>query len=337
MRHREVIEELTDEILAEEIDYLALKNKLDDFNALLLEISGIQLEEESNKEDLRFENGVALSPSFAALCVVDIMRTRQFIRGIFAAVKQCQQKTPEPVKIFYAGTGPFATLVLPLLAKYRPEDLQLTLLEVNEKTVGYLKQVIKQLEIEDYIEKIICADATKYKIAKNHTVDILISETMQHGLVKEQQVPLAMNLVSQLNEDVIMIPDMIQLDLALMNSSSNLILENQSHKKYKVLKTLLEFDKKFIQLNAKAVNKAEQNKRFELCKQVHFWDDGEGGYDKLVVLTKIHVYGNEWIEVDASGLTIPKVLFRLSEVKEQTKISVDYVISNSPDFEYELS
>lgn len=82
------------------------------------------------------------------------------MRGIFAAVKHLHHKKTKPVRILYAGTGPFATLVLPLITKYSPEDLQLILLEVNPQTIVHLKQLIKSLGIENYIEKIICEDAT---------------------------------------------------------------------------------------------------------------------------------------------------------------------------------
>lgn len=334
MNHSASIEKITEEILANELDYLSLRNKLQDFQSFLLELTKMDLNQASNRTDRSFANGIALSSTYAALCVVDIIRTRQFVRGIFAAVKKVRSQKTKPVKILYAGTGPFATLILPLLTKYRSEELQLTLLEVNEETSNYLKRLIKKLGIEDYIEKIVNEDASQYQIDKNQQVDILISETMQYGLVKEQQVPIMLNLVSQLNKEVIMIPHKIQLDLALMNTDTELLFEKTEKSKYKILKTLLEFDQAFIYTHAKQIQKRD---RFDLCERLPFRRTGAEDFDKLVVLTSIQVYGDHWVHVDLSSLTIPKELLDFDRI-EQTKeeISLAYVIKRVPDFEYEL-
>ena len=335
MRYKENIEKVTAEILAEEINYLALRNALQEFMTWLLDLTKLDLDNSKSREDVLFDNGIALSSTFAALCVVDIMRTRQFVRGIFQAMKQVQNQRTGPVNILYAGTGPFATLILPLLTKYSPEQLRLTLIEANEKTIFYLKKLISELEIDDYISEILCVDASKYKLGEEKKVDILISETMQHGLVKEQQVPIMLNLVNQLEEDVIIIPNKIQLDLALMNNDTELYLTNAGKSKYKEVKTLLEFDSQFIRAHS---NTEQSLNRFELCKQLPFSSKGDEEYNLLVILTLIQVYGDTWIDVDASSLTIPKVLFNLDVIdRTHKKISLDYVIKSNPDFEYELS
>ncbi len=334
MKFRDILETLTNEILSDKIDYLALRNKLHDFKSVLLEITRLIIEDPSNKKDISFQNGIALNSSFAALCIDDIIRTRQYVRGVFKAVEQVQSKKKKPTRILYAGTGPFATLILPLLTKYKSNDLEFILLEVNETTSQYLKRLIKKLEIEDYIESVICKDASKYKINNPKKVDILISETMQYGLVKEQQVPIILNLLPQLNKDIIMIPNKIQLDLALMNTDANLILNGSQGLKYKKLKTILEFDKQFVYRH---LNQTEPSNRFELCKQLSYKKEEDETYDKLAVLTSIHVFDNEWIGVDESSLTIPKRIFTLGGIDQEKKnISIDYVIKSNPDFEYEL-
>lgn len=332
MKSIEIIEEVTREILSEDIDYVSLKNKLENLNSMLLRLTELDVNDLTDRQDLLFENGIALCSTFAALCVVDMMRTRQFVRGIFKAVKEVRSQKTAPVKILYAGTGPFATLILPLLTKYSSDELQLTLLEVNEGTTIYLKKVIKELEIESYVEKIVCEDASKYTIDENEKVDILISETMQHGLVKEQQVPIMLNLVNQLDKDVIIIPNKIQLDLALIDTNQKYILNNVNEEKYRVLKTLLEFDKSFIHAHPK------QSNRFELCKQLEFWEEVDEEYDKFVIVTSIQVYGNEWLHADSCSLTVPRLLVDLERIEDVKKeISIEYVIKELPDFEYVLN
>lgn len=333
------LENLTTEILSDKINYQALKEVLEDYKELLLKLSELDVNKETNKEDIHFKNGIALGTTWAAFCITDLIRTRQFMRGIFAAVKHLHHKKTKPVRILYAGTGPFATLVLPLITKYSPEDLQLILLEVNPQTIVHLKQLIKSLGIENYIEKIICEDATKYKIDKETTIDILISETMQHALVKEQQVPIMLNLVNQLNKEAIIIPNKIQLDLALMNTGTKLISSNNIEtEKYKILTTLLEFDKNFINSYFNTIKTVEKTNKIELGKQIHFRKYIKNVYDKLVVLTSIQVYKDECIKIDSSSLTIPKILFNLNTIAiEKQEISIVYSMDGNPKFEYELN
>ena len=333
----EPIVTVTEEILSDEIHYGALWKKLQDFKSLLLELTELDLEEQGNRGDLQFENGIALSTTFAALCVVDIMRTRQFVRGVFQAVRWVRKQKAGPVRILYAGTGPFATLVLPLLTKFNADELQLLLLEVNEQTLEYLGRLLKRLKVEDYVEKLICADASKYRIDKEADVDILVSETMQYALLKEQQVPIMFGLVNQLREDTIVIPNRIKLELALQNDSAEAARGVGADLKYKRLKTLWEFDRKFVQEYLMENPALRAGGKIELCKRFPFRDKSEKTHKQLVILTAIQVWREEWIKVGASSLTIPMVIFDLErEAKQKKEITVRYVLREKPGYEYIL-
>ncbi|MFK7749037.1 MAG: hypothetical protein AB8B65_11635 [Kordia sp.] len=334
MKYKEFIEKVTEEIESNEINYQALRDKLQEFMHFLTQLTKLELNESKKEANIQFKNGIALNTKDAALCVVDIIRTRQFIRGVLKAVNDIKKQKSSVIRIMYAGTGPFAMLILPLLTKYSSDELQLTLLEVNKDTGAHLKRLIEKLEIGAYIEKIVFEDASKYKIDEKDEIDILISETMQFGLVKEQQVPIMLNLVTQLKEDIIMIPQTIKLDLALLNANTELIFNNKEELRYKTLKTVLEFDNQFIRKHS---NEIKQSNRIELCKQLQFKEIGNEEYDRLVMLTAIQVYGDEWIHVDLSSLTIPKRILNLVDVeKTKNEISIDYVIKEIPDFEYKL-
>lgn len=333
MKIEKTIEAVMTEILKEELDQPTLFKKLEAFKLFLLEVTGLDLNNLDDRKDIQFENGIALSTTFAALCINDIMRTRQFMRGIYQAIKDKLYQNTKPVHLFYAGTGPFATLILPILTRFSPKEIQLTLLDVNQKTLEYLNLVIEELSIGDYIDQIICADASIYQFDQNQKIDVLVSETMQYGLVKEQQVPIMINLVTQLSKEAIVIPNNIQLDLAHRNLSSNLLLEGKNHLMYKRLKKLLDFTPEFIH----ALNgNGKEQKRFELCENIDFSED-KGSYNTLVILTAIQVYKEEWIHVDLSSLTIPKTLFLFDRERDKTEISISYVIKQQPDFEFELN
>ena len=343
MKHTETLERLANVLLTDSIDFFDLKEAIDNFNALLLDLTQLDLEALENKQDIHFDNGMALGTTFAAMCVVDLMRTRQYIRGVYKAIQYAQaQKNTEPVRLLYAGTEPFATLILPLLTKFSPNELELVLMEINPNTLQLLKQVIEDIGIEDYIIKIICADASTYALddaAKS--ADILLSETMQHGLVKEQQVPIMLNLVSQLKDDVIVLPQNIQLDLALVNSSTDILLSDDPAARFKKLATIWTFDKEFMQTHSQHPQHLQKNSadneivKFELCKDLTFRTAEDVSYDKLAVLTSIQIFNEEWLEVGQSGLTIPKILFDLNQI-DQDQISIWYEISSHPNYNYEL-
>ena len=59
-------------------------------------------------------NGLALSPTMAAMCANDFVRTIQFIRGTHAAIADIRERFPDrPARVLYAGCGPYATLAVP--------------------------------------------------------------------------------------------------------------------------------------------------------------------------------------------------------------------------------
>ena len=70
-------------------------------------------------EGTQLESGLALAPHLAARCVLDVKRTMAFQRGAARAIEAARARFPgETIEIVYAGTGPFAPLVRPLLSMH---------------------------------------------------------------------------------------------------------------------------------------------------------------------------------------------------------------------------
>lgn len=312
------LRKIAEVILTDELDYQVLLNTMKEYKTLLLELSTIELEDIANKKNIQFENGVAIGPTWAARCVDDIVRTRQFIRGAFKAVDDKLKEKEAPVHILYAGSGPFATLLLPVLATYTDEQIQLTVLEINPGSIVCLKRVISKLGFEKYIVKIENEDATRYKMDAD--IDILISETMQHALVKEQQVPIMLNLVNQLPSSAIIIPECIKLELAYMDINQ---IATGNGDRYKPINTLLDFNKSFINRHNPSKNIIDESVELSLPDSQVF--------NRIVVLTTIQVYQNEWINYDESGLTIPKILQPVP-LTDQV-LDIKYVLGEIPGYE----
>ena len=64
-------------------------------------------------------SGWAISPVQAALCAREPLRSAAFMRALVLAVTQ-RLREDRPVRVLYAGCGPFALLALPAVAKLAP-------------------------------------------------------------------------------------------------------------------------------------------------------------------------------------------------------------------------
>ena len=323
---------ITETLLEDIHDYADLKSALDDYKTLVLELSDINLDDHDNLKDIQFDNGIAIGLTWAARCIEDVIRTKQFVRGVYKAVTQCIKKGKQSVHLLYAGTGPFATLLLPVLSQYSPEQLQVTLLEINRRSLDNVLQLIEKLGFRDFVKDAVCDDATIHTLKEKP--DIIVSETMQHSLLKEQQVPIMLNLLSQVNDEVIVIPENIKLDLSLLDTSVHCGLEEKASKRNPIA-TVWEFSRPFmetyLQLNA---NQITDN---ILEMSVPLPESLPEVYDKLAMLTEIQVYDDVWIRYDESGLTIPKYLMDTSTIaSDKTAIHLKYLLKPLPRFEYEL-
>jgi tRNA G37 N-methylase Trm5 len=129
---------------------------------MLLEVSQSAIEQEVYKLDLHLENGKAIGLRWAASCVDDMMRTKKFIKELMEDVQNRIAQKPAPIHILYAGTGPFAILILPVLACYSPAEIQVTLMEINKESFEGVKKCFNQLQLETYVKEYIHEDATTY-------------------------------------------------------------------------------------------------------------------------------------------------------------------------------
>ena len=108
MEPNSMLSQVADEIEKEEIDFYTLKNTLDAYSEMLIDISELDMESNESRKHMALESGSAIGTTWAAMCINDLLRTRQFLRGIFKAVEKVmgQQKK---VYILYAGSDPFAS------------------------------------------------------------------------------------------------------------------------------------------------------------------------------------------------------------------------------------
>ena len=188
-----------------------MKKCVDEMYGEFLKFTNVNM---SDQNDLAIilQNGKAISPSAAAHCLLEMKRTALFLRGISKAIalKLSEQKK---VTILYAGCGPYATLITPLLSLLTNEDITVDLLDVNEISLNSARKVIEGFHLDRFVDDYLLEDAAVCKLKSEY--DIVISETLMAGLRNEPFVSIIKNLTSQLKPDCIFIPHEVVIKLKI--------------------------------------------------------------------------------------------------------------------------
>ena len=333
MQKIDKLKHITAILLNEEIHYSVLYDAMQEYKNLLLELSDIDLEDAANRKNLEFDNGIAIGLTWAAKCLEDLMRTRKFVRGTFKAIIKLLAGKKRPVKILYAGTGPFATLMLPIFSTFKSDAVQVLLMDINERCIEGTRKIVQKLGFEDFVIDYVCADATDYKV--EHEFDILLTETMQSGLFNEHQVPICFNLIPQLSEEVLLIPQKIKLDLAYLDSKilyEGMTLADRNIWKFE---TILEFDQAYIRSYLKESGDAQPG-AFLLEKTIPLPKPDTEKYSKFELMTEIQIYEDEWLHFNQSGLTTNRHITNLGGKEEHLQsINLKYQLKPKPIFEFD--
>ena len=165
-------------------------------------------------EDSLLPGGVAINPQAAAHCVRDYQRSVVFIRGVHAAISALKFRFADtPLEILYAGCGPFATLLMPLLGKFAPGDLNITLLDIHQSSLDSAELVLEKFGLGAHAVNTVQGDACVYKHPQK--LHLVIAETMQKSLEQEPQFAVTANLAPQVLTEGIFIPQRIEVSLSL--------------------------------------------------------------------------------------------------------------------------
>jgi len=162
---------------------------------------------------IRVVGGDCVTPYGAALCMEQTERTIQFLRGLKSAIEHLRFTLKRKVNVLYAGSGPFATLALPMTSMFDPEEVNFSVIDIYEYSIRNVRHLVSLLEIEDYFKDYILGDATTYN--PKNPPDILITETMNAGLLDEAQVAITAQLAKHLPVHGILIPEEVFLGIRL--------------------------------------------------------------------------------------------------------------------------
>lgn len=302
------LREIADAYLDDEMNFVSLTAATIAFKRYLEELTPLDLSDEVYRSDIHLDSGLAIATEWAVRCIDDLERTKTFIKGTAEAIEDVLHRRAGPVHLLYAGTGPYATLVLPLMSVFTPEQLQLSLIEINDQSCQSVRHIFNQPAFAPYLQEILQGNASTLQLKQPEAYDILLSETMQNTLKREPQVPITVNLLRQLRPDTLLVPQRITVHLAavavkyqdriwvqksttlgrLMESSREALTEHLKNDSKE-----LTFSKAIIEIAAEQLE----------------------GKSSLALVTDIHVFGSQYLRFGKSGLTIPDHILNLDELK----------------------
>ena len=147
------LKHIADTLLDEASPPARLQAALNAFVKLCTEISGVVPDRSFDAwaGDSLLKDGVAISPEAAAHCVHDTQRSVVFVRAAFAAIKAAQKRFANgPIDILYAGCGPFATILLPLLGRFNPDELTVHLLDIHQRSLDSVALIVKHCGLQTH-------------------------------------------------------------------------------------------------------------------------------------------------------------------------------------------
>ena len=294
---------------------------------LFLRLGAYQKKPNITDQEIFTGHGLAVSPTMAAMCVDDYVRTVVFMRGLYAAI-QSLQKTTTPVQILYIGCGPYATLALPLMSVLSSDQVLFTLLDIHQQSIQSVQSLAEKLDLADRIRAFEVIDASDYQVAASHPPDIVLMEIMQAGLMKEPQVAISRHIMTQVPQ-ALLLPQNIRVDLVAIDAEKEFSLQTDasgqlSYDRYRQpIGCIFELSHKTIQ----AWPPSARSRLPAACLQVPV-DLAES--HELRLFTHIQVYAEYCLDAYDSGLTCPLGLPTSQRIQTGDQLQFEYCLGNEP-------
>lgn len=284
----------------------------------------------------RLDSGLAISPVLAAMCIREAFRTLAFIRGLADAIAdaQCPDR---PVRVLYAGCGPFALLAVPLMTVFSSEQVQFTLLDIHQECLDDAAALIQSLGLSVHVDVVVCADATRYEIPAECCPDVIVSETMAVCLHNEPQVSVFRHLFSQAPEAKL-VPQSVTIDMCLLDWSKEHVLVSADHVGDipSPQRDRLNLGRVFELDGANILCWQTIDEDYLPAGRVQIPEMVDGRY-RPYLLTNIVVYGENRLQDYDSSLTMPQPLPGRPTFTGGETLQFRYRLGSNPQLEFEVS
>ncbi|WCN10194.1 class I SAM-dependent methyltransferase [Marinomonas mediterranea] len=298
---------------------IANKSIVDRLVELLCDVTKIELHPALFRDEhaTTTSKGRAVSMTTAAQCAEEFMRTQVFIRGAYSAITE-QLKGKESIELLYGGTGPFGLIVLPLLHRFAPEQVQLTLLDIHPESLEALEHVIEVLQVSDYIRSIQCVDILEWD-APAKAFDVIVSETMKMLLKDEPQVSIFRHLAPSLKDGGTLIPRQVQLDAWITSDGKE---RNESHHIGRFFT---------LDLASSLALSLQSEPKIECSLEL---PTRQNKVVDLTLTTYIQVYGEEWLYDNQCSLNLTFCINDIEPSESDGKIYFWYEFTRLPRFAF---
>jgi len=257
---------------------------------------------------------IALSPSLAASCLLDSVRTAAFVRGVHAALREARRRFPhEVLEVVYAGTGPFAPFALITAFGTIDDKIRWTLVDIHEESIASVRSLVQRCGLERFI-RTVHADATTYR--HDRTIHIIVSETMQRSLWGEPQVAIFRNLRRQLAPGGISVPEEVTIDLKMIAARD----EETRWRGETIADRSIPIGRVF-QLATEGETPAIVLTLVPPTTSSAYW---------AALFTRIRVFGDDVLDAYESGLTVPEILWPISPITRVTTLEFRYETDGVP-------
>lgn len=282
----------------------------------------------------RTARGVAISPAMAAMCVEDYVRTVQFIRGTHDAIRDVRQLNGgRLVRVLYAGCGPFATLLVPLLARFSPEELQVTLLDLHAEAIASARRVMTALGLAAGVTGFETMDAAHWRPVPGQPPDVVVLEIMRACLESEPQVAVTRHLLAQA-PGAVLVPREVRIDLVLVDPAREFDLEAVAENRPPREWDRIPVGTAFV-LHREAVAGWAGIDGDRLPGAELRLPECEPRYQPML-FTHIQIHGRHRLEDHASGLTSPRALEVKGALHAGALIRFHYQLGSHPKLEAEV-
>ena len=266
----------------------------------------------ADKVATHLDGGIALSSQHALDCLKDPLRTVRFIKATYYAILDSIDRFPnEKIELLYAGCGPAAPIIMPLLSLFGPRQLSITLLDINTTSIDSVSALINALGAQEFFRSILLEDAITYVHPPELPLHIVLSETMDKALTKEPQVRITQNLASQLSDDGIFIPESIDV-----------YTEHSFYSKepyFDIYKNVLELGSPFQSIDKQllfSVTKNIQNEiEFKYTSDVIETPVNFHETPDICIYARITIYGNQCLSKSKSLISNPICVTSLYNLK----------------------
>lgn len=273
-------------------------------------------------------DGIAISPVAAAACLKDPGRTVAFLRGVDAALTESLQRFPgETIDVVYAGTGPLAPLVLPLLPRFVDAPLRFTFIDVHPDSVAATRIVAGHFGVASAIDAFVIGDATRYEHPHGRRLHGLISETMQAALAREPQVAITRQIAPQVVSGGFIVPESVRIDL-LSGDAEAWMRESRDEREVGDLV----FVQVLFELSSTTRLLPLDSERCLPPVRVRLPSDPSLSKRIALYGTSIVTYGEHAIALGQSGLTLPVVAAELMPLQPGSEWELRYQVGPSPRF-----